>query len=66
MGDYAGLAAFQQEYGFIGVTKQNGTSYIIMELRDGEQARTELLQERVYLKIRYGLYRRSRYLLLQL
>ena len=50
-GDYAGLAAFQQEYGFIGVTKENGTSYIIMELRDGEQARTELLQERVYLKI---------------
>lgn len=49
-GDYAGLAAFQKEYGFIGVTKQNGTSYIVMERWDGEQARTELLEERVYLK----------------
>lgn len=50
-GDYAGLAAFQQHYGYIGVTKDEGTSYLVMGLRDGEQARTELLQEHVYLKV---------------
>jgi len=50
-GDVAGLAAFQQEYGLIGVTKQDGRSYLIMAERSGERAREELLAEQVYLKI---------------
>jgi arabinoxylan arabinofuranohydrolase len=50
-GDYAGLAAFQQEYGFIGVTREEGRRYIVMVEKGVEKARTELEQEQVYLKI---------------
>lgn len=50
-GDYAGLAAFQQEYGFIGVTRENGKRYIVMVEKGVEKARTELKQEQVCLKI---------------
>ena len=50
-GDYAGLAAFQEEYGFIGVTKEIGKRYIVMVDKGVEKERTELLQEHIYLKI---------------
>jgi len=50
-GDYAGLAAFQQEYGFIGVTRENGKRYIVMVEKGVEKARTELKQDQVGLKI---------------
>jgi arabinoxylan arabinofuranohydrolase len=50
-GDYAGLAAFQQEYGFIGVTRENGALYIVMVDKGVENARMELKQEQVYLKV---------------
>lgn len=50
-GDYAGLAAFQQEYGFIGVTKEGDTSYIVMVDKGVEKARSKLMQSQVYLKI---------------
>jgi len=50
-GDYAGLAAFQQEYGFIGVTREEGRRYIVMVEKGVEKARTELKQDEVGLKI---------------
>ncbi|WAM36100.1 family 43 glycosylhydrolase [Caldicellulosiruptor acetigenus] len=50
-GDYAGLAAFQKEYGFIGVTKQGNRFYVVMVEKGKEVAREELMQTMVYLKI---------------
>ncbi|MDQ0253231.1 arabinoxylan arabinofuranohydrolase [Evansella vedderi] len=50
-GDYAGLAAFQQEYGFIGVTQEGSDRFIVMVDKGIEKARKELKQELVYLKI---------------
>ncbi|AGC67716.1 arabinoxylan arabinofuranohydrolase XynD [Thermoclostridium stercorarium subsp. stercorarium DSM 8532] len=50
-GDYAGLAAFQQEYGFIGVTRQDNDFYIVMVDKGVEKARTKLMQRQVYLKV---------------
>ncbi|WP_414481214.1 family 43 glycosylhydrolase [Caldicoprobacter sp.] len=50
-GDYAGLAAFQQEYGFIGVTREGDDFYVVMVDKGEEKARTKLLQHQVYLKI---------------
>lgn len=50
-GDWAGLAAFQQEYGFIGVTKQANRFYIVMVEKGNEIAREKLMQTMVYLKV---------------
>jgi arabinoxylan arabinofuranohydrolase len=50
-GDYAGLAAFQQEYGLIGVTKEGDDAYIIMVDKGVEKERTELKKHNVYFKI---------------
>jgi len=50
-GDYAGLAAFQKEYGFIGVTRENGENYLIMVDKGTEKAREQLKQDQVFLKI---------------
>lgn len=50
-GDVAGLAAFQKEYGFIGVSKQKNKYYIIMVDKGKEIAKENLLQMMVYLKI---------------
>ena len=29
-GDYAGLSAFQNRYGFVGVKRENGQLYVVM------------------------------------
>lgn len=57
-GDTAGLAAFQNQYGFVGIKMENGTKYLVMHRAqkagdaDGaEQERVELTQDRVYLKV---------------
>ncbi|AZT91394.1 carbohydrate-binding protein [Caldicellulosiruptor changbaiensis] len=50
-GDYAGLAAFQKEYGFIGVKKQGKEFYIVMVEKGKEVESTKLQQLMVYLKI---------------
>lgn len=50
-GDVAGLAAFQQEYGFIGVAKEAGERYIVMMDNGDEKARTQLKQNQIFLKV---------------
>lgn len=50
-GDFAGLAAFQEQYGFIGVTREGGKRYLVMAEKGGEKARAELKQEQVHLKV---------------
>jgi arabinoxylan arabinofuranohydrolase len=50
-GDYAGLAAFRQDYAFIGVTREAGRRYIVMVEKGAEKARTELKQDQVGLKV---------------
>lgn len=54
-GDYAGLAAFQAKYGFVGV-KRSGNSKSIVMVNAGSGSMTEvanvpLSQNRVYLKV---------------
>lgn len=57
-GDYAGIASYQNQYGFIGVVKESGKLYLVMrraQAKDDaagkEIARLNLLQDRVYLKV---------------
>lgn len=57
-GDVAGLAAFQNQYGFVGIKMEDGQKYLVMHRAikagdaDGaEQERIELSQDRVYLKV---------------
>lgn len=57
-GDVAGIAAFQNQYGFVGVKMENGTKYLVMHRAsragdaDGqEQERVPLTGDRVYLKV---------------
>jgi beta-xylosidase len=58
-GDYAGIAAFQNTYGFIGVTMDaSGQRYIVMATNRGdgnpdEAGSTALHQDRVYCKITF-------------
>ena len=58
-GDYAGIAAFQNTYGFIGVKKNSsGQRYIVMATNGGsgnpsERGSVVLNQDMVYLKIRF-------------
>ena len=56
-GDYAGLCAFQNRYGFVGVKKENGKFFIVMQraMEKGdamgkEIARVTLSQPQVYLR----------------
>lgn len=56
-GDCAGLASFQNRYGFVGVKKENGKFYIVMQRAkekgdaDGQEiARVELQQTKVWLR----------------
>ena len=56
-GDYAGLSAFQNRYGFVGVKRENGQLYIVMQramdkgdANGKEIARVPLAQNQVYLR----------------
>ena len=56
-GDYAGLSAFQNRYGFVGVKKENGQMFIVMHraMKKGDDqgkeiARVPLKQDKVYLR----------------
>lgn len=57
-GDCAGLASYQNQYGFVGVVQEEGKRYIVMrraEKKDDsegkEMARLELAQDIVYLRV---------------
>ena len=54
-GDYAGLAAFQQNYGFVGVKMSGRTKYVVMvNASSGTPVEVEtvpITQNRVYLKV---------------
>ncbi len=56
-GDYAGLSAFQNRYGFVGVKRENGQLYVVMhramdkgDANGKEIARVPLTQHQVYLR----------------
>ena len=58
-GDYAGISAFQNRYGFVGLKKENGQTYIIMhramekgDSNGKEIARVSMSQSKVYLRVR--------------
>lgn len=55
-GDTAGIAAFQDQYGFVAVNRSNGRNYVVMVNNNGkkhtEVARVPLDQETVYLRAR--------------
>lgn len=65
-GDYAGICAFQNDYGQVGVMKEDGKTYLYYgagQWMDGDKAvntmtvadgRIELQQSQVYLKINYN------------
>lgn len=60
-GDYAGVSAFQDDYGIIGVKKTSSGKYLIMVTNGGsgtlnEVASTALNQDRVYLKISFNFF----------
>lgn len=57
-GDCAGIASFQNQYGFVGVVQEDGKRYIVMrraqkkdDAEGKEMARMELAQNVVYLKV---------------
>jgi xylan 1,4-beta-xylosidase len=54
-GDTAGLAAFQDQYGYVGVTRASGRNYVVMVNNNGknhsEVARVPLDQNTVYLRV---------------
>jgi len=50
-GDVAGLAAFQEEYGFIGVKQEAEKQYIVVVEKGKEVARERLQQQQIYLKV---------------
>lgn len=57
-GDVAGLTAFQNQYGYVGVKMENGKRFLVMHraVREGdadgqEQESVELTENRVYLKV---------------
>lgn len=49
-GDYAGLGALQQNYGFVGVTRSDNANFVIMHNGNQEIARIALNQNRVHLR----------------
>ena len=58
-GDYTGLAAFQDDYGIIGVKKTDSGKYLIMAINGGsgtpsEVASIALYQDKLYLKISFN------------
>lgn len=62
-GDVAGLSAFQNQYGFVGVKMENGKKYVVMQRAQqkgdalGKVMETvPLEQERVYLKADFDFY----------
>jgi len=50
-GDTAGLAAFQQHYGFVGVTQEEDKYYIIMSEKDQILEQIELAYPFIYVKL---------------
>lgn len=54
-GDTAGLAAFQDQYGYVGVSRTSGRNYVVMVNNNGknhtEVARVPLDQNTVYLRV---------------
>lgn len=54
-GDVAGLAAFQDQYGYVGVTQSNGQKYVIMvDSTDADPREIERIpidQQQIYLRI---------------
>jgi len=50
-GDYAGLAALQELYGFVGVTQRAGQRYIIMETHDTKVESIPTTQTIIYLRV---------------
>jgi beta-xylosidase len=50
-GDYAGLGALQQNYGFVGVTRSGNANFLVMRNGTQEIARIALNQNRVYLRL---------------
>lgn len=50
-GDVAGLAAFQQDYGYVGVIQESGAQYIVMVDKGIEIAREPLAVQQAYLKL---------------
>ena len=53
-GDYAGLAALQELYGFVGVTQRAGQRYIIMETYDTKVEPIPLMQSIIYLRVDFN------------
>lgn len=49
-GDYAGLGALQQNYGFVGVTKSGSSRFVVMHNGAQEIARVGVPQNRIYLR----------------
>ncbi len=58
-GDYAGIAAFQNKYGMLGVrVNENGSKDVIMATNDGtgnpqERFSTPIIEDKIYLKVQY-------------
>lgn len=50
-GDFAGLAAFQQHYGFVGVTQKEGQQYIVMVENNKIVEQVKLDHSFVYVKL---------------
>jgi beta-xylosidase len=49
-GDYAGLGALQQNFGFVGVAKSGTARYVVMRNGSQEIARIGVSQDRLYLR----------------
>lgn len=58
-GDCCGLIALQSHYGTVGIRRENGQNVLVMTTKDGEQARTALESDTVFLRIFFD-YRDSR------
>ena len=52
-GDYAGLAALQDYYGFVGVKQVNGEKFIVMETHINKEKAIPIKQDCIYLKIAF-------------
>jgi beta-xylosidase len=50
-GDYAGLGALQQNYGFVGVTKSGSSRFVVMRNGAQEISRVSVSQDRIYLRV---------------
>jgi len=52
-GDYAGLAALQDFYGFVGVKKVGNEKFIVQQMHSREEELIPLAQEEVYFKVAF-------------